>query len=494
MPTIQRVLAVKMPVGVTFTQLAAANAHTLALGSDGKVYAWGSNDGGALGDGTLVDQPVPVEVDTPDGMTFSSVAAGGASSFAVSSDGIIYGWGMNSVGQLGDGTRNDRPLPGLVDMPAGVTFDEISFTYGHGFAVGSDGNAYAWGWNEFGMLGQGNTDEVLNPVLAPSIPGVTFTRYFTGLYSSAALDANGLLYIWGGELAGTEDQSLSIQFDPVAVPMPAGVTVLDYASNYLSSYVDGSDGNTYAWGWNGAGQLGDGTITDRAEPTPITLATPTSVAFGGTLGTGFSTSGETWSATTPESVCGPVDVAVSYEQFGRSMPNVVTASGFTYGSVPAITEQPVAGLVPTGGGDFTVNAAATGDDAPTVQWQRVANDDSAWVDIPGAVAETLTVPVTETTLLRAVFTNCLGQAVSDTATVTTEKPEAAPNPDAPKSPDSLDTEGTSVDPNVTAAQHSLATTGVNPLPQLGSALALFGAGGAVYLIGRAKRKQAHGQS
>ncbi|MEG0595479.1 MAG: chromosome condensation regulator RCC1, partial [Aurantimicrobium sp.] len=107
---------------VTFTSISVGYSHSLALGSNGKTYAWGANFSGQLGNGTNTDSDVPVLVQAPAGVTFTSISAGSSHSLALGSDGNTYAWGYNWYGQLGNGTNTDSDVPVLVQAPAGVTF------------------------------------------------------------------------------------------------------------------------------------------------------------------------------------------------------------------------------------------------------------------------------------------------------------------------------------------------------------------------------------
>ncbi len=217
-----------MPAGVTFTSVTASSYYSLALGSDGKAYAWGANGSGQLGIGTNTGSSVPVAVTMPAGVTFTSVTAGNIHSLALGSDGKTYAWGDNSLGQLGDGTTWYRYVPVAVTMPPGVTFTSVTGGYQSSVALGSDGKAYGWGANYYGQLGNGSTTNSSVPVAVTMPPGVTFT-------------------------------SVSASIGTYSVAL-------------------GSDGKTYAWGSNGSGQLGNGTTTNSSIPVAVTM--PPGVTFG----------------------------------------------------------------------------------------------------------------------------------------------------------------------------------------------------------------------
>jgi alpha-tubulin suppressor-like RCC1 family protein len=154
-------VAVSFPGGTVITQVAAGGAHSLARKSDATLWAWGSNGGGRLGDGTTDPQQLtPVQVV---GLTdVTTMSAGKSHSVAVESDGTLYTWGEGGSGQLGNGGTTDSPLPGLV---TGIA-DAISVVAAadHTLAVSSTGVVWAFGENGQAQLGDGTTETRLSPV------------------------------------------------------------------------------------------------------------------------------------------------------------------------------------------------------------------------------------------------------------------------------------------------------------------------------------------
>ncbi|MCR5890293.1 hypothetical protein LRS06_21440 [Hymenobacter sp. J193] len=128
----------------------AARYYTLAIRQDGTLWAWGLNEGGQFGDGTKVNQRVPVQVGTA---TWTSVAAGVGHTVALRTDGTLWAWGSNYDGQLGDGTNTAH----MTSMQVGTDTNWASVAAGgfHTVAVRTDGTLWAWGQNENGQLGDG---------------------------------------------------------------------------------------------------------------------------------------------------------------------------------------------------------------------------------------------------------------------------------------------------------------------------------------------------
>ncbi|KJY50276.1 InlB B-repeat-containing protein [Bifidobacterium mellis] len=302
--------------GIRFSQVSASTyggspGFSLAVGSDGNAYAWGYNYYGQLGDGTIDDKHAPVRVKTPDrsmypdlpeDFTYLQVSAGYWHSLALGSDGNVYAWGYNQYGRLGDGTIDDKHAPVRVktpdrsmypDLPADFTYLQVSAGASHSLALGSDGNVYAWGYNQYGQLGDGTTVSYRNaPVRVktpdrktyPDLPAdFTYLQVSAGTYHSLALGSDGNTYAWGYNYVGQlGDGTTTTRYAPVRVKtpdrktypdLPEDFTYLQVSAGWLHSLALGSDGNVYAWGFNGNGRLGDGT-TSYSQSTPVRVKTP----------------------------------------------------------------------------------------------------------------------------------------------------------------------------------------------------------------------------
>jgi len=142
------------------TAVAGAYYHTCAV-KDGALYCWGRNDFGQLGDGTRTNRNAPTAVRNM-GSGVSAVAANEFHTCAIKS-GELYCWGNNSYGELGDGTDENRSRPVVVkSMDSGVS--AIAIGLHHSLALKADGCLYAWGSNNSGQLGNGDTDDQEEPV------------------------------------------------------------------------------------------------------------------------------------------------------------------------------------------------------------------------------------------------------------------------------------------------------------------------------------------
>ncbi|WP_018217756.1 RCC1 domain-containing protein [Salinispora vitiensis] len=270
---------VNLPPNTTVTAIAAGHNHSLALTSTGTALAWGYNFFGQLGDGTTTNRNTPVEVDLPTGTTITAISAGAVHSLAITTAGTALAWGGNYSGQLGDGTTDDRNTPVEVDLPTGTSITSIAAGGVHSLAATSAGTAFAWGSNTYGELGDGtNTDRTV-PVAVSLPANTTVTTITASAIHSLAMTSAGTALAWGynyyGQLGdGTTDNSNT----PVNVNLPTGTTLTTITAGGGHSLAMTSTGTALAWGGNYSGQLGDGTTNQSNTPVNVNLPTGTAIA------------------------------------------------------------------------------------------------------------------------------------------------------------------------------------------------------------------------
>ncbi len=293
--------------GKTIVQVMRGNQHALALTSEGKVYAWGHNLDGQLGDNTTTDRLTPVAVDTSAssalfGKAVIAIAAGSSHSLALCSDGTLAAWGFNAQGELGDNSNTDRYVPVAVNTASGVSalfgkaVVKISGQDLHSLALCSDGTVAAWGYNGYGQLGDNTTTNRSAPVAVIADSGVsalfgkTVTAITGGTFHSLALCSDGTVVAWGRNSNGVlGDNTTTDRPLPVAVNTDSGTsalfgkTVTAIAGNTTHNLALCSDGTVVAWGYNGGGALGDNTTTTRLAPVAVNTASGTSALSGKTV-------------------------------------------------------------------------------------------------------------------------------------------------------------------------------------------------------------------
>ncbi len=288
--------------------------HTVAVGEDGIVYAFGYNAYGQLGDNTTTDRTTPIRVEKGaySGTTYLgdntnnpiiSVSAGGLHSIALAADGSVYAFGENSVGQLGDNSTTNRTTPIKVAKGgySGTTYlgdntnnpiISVSAEYAHSMALAADGSVYAFGYNAYGQLGDNTTTDRTTPIRVAkgAYSGTTYLGDNTnnpiisvsaGGYHSMALAADGSVYAFGYNAIGQlGDNTTTDRTTPIRVAKGAysGTTYLgDNVNNPIISVSAGlyhsialaADGSVYAFGLNNFGQLGDNTTTNRTTPIQV---------------------------------------------------------------------------------------------------------------------------------------------------------------------------------------------------------------------------------
>lgn len=308
--------------GSSYTALASADTHTLALKADGTLWAWGNNENGQIGDGTYTTRPTPTRV----GSGYVQIAAGGRASFGLKADGSLWAWGLGLNGVFGLGNRYDQKSQ---PTKVGDGFKSFSVTNYHALALKIDNTLWAWGENQYGAIGNGTTNDQYTPLQI----GKDFKAVFAGRDRSFAIKSDDTLWAWGANGYGSLGTGLtSSTFKNELVPTQIGSGYIIVSSNSFNTTVavkrDGSlwgwgdntdgqltnlpktvslptqmasgyqsvsinyghalgikqDGTLWAWGNNKFGELGDGTTESRSTPMQINGSYTSVVAGGGPVG------------------------------------------------------------------------------------------------------------------------------------------------------------------------------------------------------------------
>ena len=283
--TLAAFLAVAVAAAPPAGAVAACNAN---LGAGGGTQSFGRNPTGVLGDGTLISRSAPVDVtDLGAGAGIIDVQAS-THSLALANDGTVYAWGRNDLGQLGTGDTATATIPVAVSgLGAGSGVIAISAGGFHSLALKADGSVVAWGSNSNGQLGNNSTTNSLTPVPVNGLgTGSGVTAISAGGFYSLALKSDGSVVSWGSDSNGQLGNNSTVDTKvpgPVSAPGNTGVTAI--SAGPFHALARKSDGSAIAWGFNGGtagtSRLGDGTNTDRLVPVPVLTSTGPAVPISG---------------------------------------------------------------------------------------------------------------------------------------------------------------------------------------------------------------------
>ncbi|MCI8520135.1 MAG: S8 family serine peptidase [Clostridia bacterium] len=268
---VDRYLPVKIDTISDIIYISSGSGHNVALKEDGRVLSWGSNIYGQLGDGTYISKPTPTEVDNLTGI--ASVTASGHHSIALKDDGTIVTWGNNDYGVLCDGSKLSHSIPiqslvKNVKIPNNgeTVLDTNSST---ALVVKEDGTVWGWGSNPTGQLGNESDKTYSIPV---EIEGLTdVVSVSIGSVHAIALKKDGTVWSWGrnnlGQLGIGSNSNVVETLPPVQVNNLDNIIAIDIGYNH--SVALRADGTVWTWGYNGSGQLGDGTTTTKNTPVKV---------------------------------------------------------------------------------------------------------------------------------------------------------------------------------------------------------------------------------
>lgn len=281
-----RTLPIAVSAGSTLRvkQVSAGRDHTCAVLTDGSVKCWGSNTLGQLGDGTRNSASTPRTVVGLGGGA-ASVSAGSSHTCALLTSGAVRCWGYNVTGQLGNGLTSDSntpvPVTGLASGVAAISAGDY-----HSCAVSTSGAAKCWGSNAYGRLGNGSTTDSAVPVGVSGLTSGVEMISAGGSHTCAVVTA-GPVKCWGlGDVGQVGNGGLEV---PGASSVSTPATVIGVGSSARSVSTGGDtscavtvDGAARCWGQNGYGKLGNGTAVNSRTATRVTVPSGglTEVAVG----------------------------------------------------------------------------------------------------------------------------------------------------------------------------------------------------------------------
>lgn len=292
--------------GKVVTAIGGAYYTSCAI-AEGKIYCWGHSTYGTAGTGasvTSITTPTLVKTGVTNGLsagyTASKLSTSGSMSYNMCAivSGKAYCWGRNRFGEVGDNSTTTRYEPRAVTATGVLSGKTITDITSDGYdnantahaCVVADGKAYCWGDNGSGVLGNNSTTDSSVPVAVNTtgvLSGKTITRIVAGQYHTCALTSEKKVACWGnGQYGRLGNNSTTTSRVPVHIYQNGQITHVENGVTIVEEITDlggGTNrgcavvvsGKTYCWGVNStAGQIGDGTRTDRTVPTESTFFRP----------------------------------------------------------------------------------------------------------------------------------------------------------------------------------------------------------------------------
>ncbi len=304
---------------------------SLALQADGTVWAWGANDFGVFGTTTPTISATPVQVPGLTGIV--AIAAGDGFGLALDSGGFVWAWGANDSGQIGNGTDGNEVVTPVKLTVLGGTVAQIAAGSRHSLAMRANGEVWGWGDDSVGQIGDGAKGDNANQhQVTPIRTGAPYgiVQIAAAQNHSLAIRSvplGGSVWTWGDNADGDlGDNTTTERATPVLVLRNAtGV-----GAGATSSYAIGSDGSAFAWGGNGCGQLGDGTRTEHHTPEQLAFTGVSRITGGSLLAGAIRTDGTVWTWGINGGSCATPDLSPVQKA------GLTTATSLSIGAAPSV--------------------------------------------------------------------------------------------------------------------------------------------------------------
>lgn len=254
-------LPIQIGTDTDWQTVSAGSTHSLAVKLNGTLWSWGNGAFGQLGNGVF-SSATPNVTQIGTATDWFSVSAGYGFSLAIKTNGTLWAWGLNNTGQLGDNTLVDKNLP----IQVGIATDWLRVDAGgqHSLGVKTTGTLWAWGNNTFGQLGNGNNTTSQVPIQIGTL--TNWSLVSAGFDHSLAIDNSNFLFSWGNNVNGQLGSGNNTASNtPTQVQFTADGTpsfCIAISAGNTHSLILRSDSSLWSSGFNTSGQLGQGTNTN----------------------------------------------------------------------------------------------------------------------------------------------------------------------------------------------------------------------------------------
>jgi alpha-tubulin suppressor-like RCC1 family protein len=249
--------------GTNWKSVSVGSSAAMAIKTDNSLWLWGNNTNGELGTGDNVQRSSPVQTVSA-GTNWKSVDAT-LHTVAIKNDGTLWAWGYNQAGQLGDNSALNRNSP-VQTVAVGTNWSTLSTGRYHTAAIKTDGTLWMWGYNVLGQLGNnlsGGFASRSSPVQTVSA-GTNWKQVGAGRYNTAAIKLDGSLWIWGGGAIGRNGTNNAASVSSPVQTVSAGTNWKRIELGYSHSVAIKTDGSLWLWGCGL--QLGTDVVTNRSSP------------------------------------------------------------------------------------------------------------------------------------------------------------------------------------------------------------------------------------
>jgi alpha-tubulin suppressor-like RCC1 family protein len=315
----------------------SANYHTAGIKTDGTLWLWGYNANGNIGDNSNLDKSSPVQT-VAAGTNWKQVSCDYMITAAIKTDGTLWTWGKNNVGQLGDGTTSVRSSP-VQTIASGSNWKLVASGVYHMAAIKTNGTLWMWGYAANGELGDNTRTNKSSPVQTISA-GTNWKLVACGYYSTCAIKTDGTLWTWGENAFGQLGDNTGTNKSSPVQTVAGGTNWKQVSAKWKHVAAIKTDGSLWLWGENDYGQLGDGTRSNKSSPVQtVSAGTNWKVVSGGIRITGaIKTDGTLWfwgnndygqlqiNTTSPNKVSSPVQTVAGGTNWKQVSASYATAA------------------------------------------------------------------------------------------------------------------------------------------------------------------------